>query len=194
MPGVSPRPGVLTDRPCNVAPLRASARVVVAMSTSALFTLTARPVVAATPAVCVWAKSTLTSAFRSTSGALTVVASTVAVVVSRAMFSAMPTPIAAPTTPTATLTCVRSISARTWVSALTSTLPSAPTLPAPEIRALTLLRVLLVTRTPAPDAAMPPPTATEAVTASRPLNSVFSTATTETASCAPTFLPLAVLI
>ena len=194
MPGISPWPGALTDRPCSTAPLRASARVVVAMSTSALFTLTASPVVAATPAVWVWPKSTLTNAFMSTNGALTVAPSTVAVVASRAMFSAMPTPIAAPTMPTATLTWVRSISARTWVSALISTLPSAPTLPVPEIRALTLLRVVLVTRTPAPAAAMPPPTATEAVTASRPLNSVFSTATTETASCAPTFLPLAVSI
>ena len=191
MPGVTPRPGVVTDTPVSTAPLRASASVVAPMSTSALLTLTASPVVAATPAVCVWLKSTLTSALRSTIGAATVAPSTVAVVVSREMFSAMPTPTATPTMPTATLTCVRSICAAMRVSALISTLPNAPTLPAPVTRALTLLRVVFVTRTPAPEAAIPPPTATDAVTASSPLKSVCCSASTETASYAPTFLPLA---
>ncbi|CAB3643701.1 hypothetical protein LMG3431_02343 [Achromobacter pestifer] len=194
MPGVIPRPAVVVDMPCSKAPFVACASVVVPMSTKALLTLTAKPVVAATPAVWVWLKSTLTSAFMSTTGAMTLAPSTVAVVVSRAMFSAIPTPIAAPITPTATLTWVRSISAVTLVSALISTLPSDPTLPGPEILALTLLRVLLVTRTPAPDAAMPPPTATDAVTASRPLKLVCSSASTDTASFAPMSLPLTVLM
>ncbi|KAG1386391.1 hypothetical protein G6F60_014492 [Rhizopus arrhizus] len=152
------------------------------MSTSALLTLTASPVVAATPAVWVWLKSTATSALRSTTGAETAAPSTEAVVVSREMFSAMPTPTATPTMPTATLTCVRSISAVILVSALMSTLPKAPTWPPPETRALTLLRGLSVTRTPAPEAAMPPPTAPEAVPASSPLKFVVSSASTDTAS------------
>ena len=113
MPGAVPRPGDVTDTPVSTAPFLASASVVVAMSTSALLTLTASPVVAATPAVWVWLKSTLTSAFMSTTGAATLAPSTDAVVVSRAMFSAMPTPTATPTMPTATLTCVRSICAVT---------------------------------------------------------------------------------
>ena len=170
---------VVTPTPLSTAPLRASASVVAPISTFALLTFTARPVVAATPAVWVRLKSTATSASTLTLGADTCASDTEAVVVSREMFSAMPTPTAAPITPTATLTWVRSISASTLVSAFTASAPRAPTLPLPVMRALTLLRVLLVTRTPAPAPATPALAATEAVTASRFLNCVFSSASTD---------------
>ena len=169
---------VVTPTPLSTAPLRASASVVAPISTFALLTFTARPVVAATPAVWVRLKSTATSASTLTLGADTCASDTEAVCVAGDVLrDAHAHRRADHAHGHADL---GQVDFRQHIGGGLhgQRAQRAHLAIAGDARA-DVMRVLLVTRTPAPAPATPALAATEAVTASRFLNCVFSSASTD---------------